>query len=53
MRIGVEMVDADGKPVRKGWIEAEDAFDAILPVIDRAHELKAARATIGRAGDGK
>jgi hypothetical protein len=47
VRIGVEMVDADGKPVRKGWIEAEDAFDAILPVID------AARATIGRAGDGK
>lgn len=45
MRIEVEMVDGNGKPIRKGFIEAEDVFDAILPVMDRAHELKAAEAT--------
>lgn len=53
MRIGVEMVDANGRPMRKGFIEAEDVFDAILPALDRAHELMADGFIIRMSGNGQ
>lgn len=49
MRIEVEMVDADGRPIKKGFIEAED----ILPALDRAHELMADGFIIRMSGNGQ